>query len=96
MAADVFISTSALRMKVEGWTLQDVMEKIQESINVARDNEVELRVSLEDSARTEPANLQRLVTQIVGEGVKTVVLCDTAGDCLPSGRRASPHSLMRS
>lgn len=85
VAADVFIGTSALRMKVEGWTLQDVMDKIRESINVARDNDVELRVSLEDSARAEPANLRRLVTQIVGEGVKTLVLCDTAGDCLPSG-----------
>src|SRR5690606_3132962 len=46
---------------------------------------LKFRISLEDSSRTAPVEIERLIKEIINLGIKTVVLCDTVGDCLPSG-----------
>lgn len=85
ITADIFISTSALRLKVEGWTLAAVIEKMQEAAHFAKAHALPFRISLEDSTRTAPDALALAVGEAVDLGAKAIVLCDTVGDCLPSG-----------
>ena len=85
VAADIFINTSALRLKIEGWTLDTIINKIKKSHHLSVNNNLKYRISLEDSARTAPDSIEILIKEIINLGIKTIVLCDTVGDCLPSG-----------
>ena len=83
--ADIFIATSPLRLKVEGWTLDATLEKIRKAAGFASANGLDFRISLEDSTRTAPAELAKSLKEAIDMGAKAIVLCDTVGDCLPSG-----------
>ena len=85
VTADIFISTSAIRLKVEGWTLDGVLGKMRKAAEFASANNVPFRISLEDSTRTAPSALTRSVEEAIDTGAKAIFICDTVGDCLPSG-----------
>jgi isopropylmalate/homocitrate/citramalate synthase len=85
VAADVFISISALRLSVEGWTLDGALARLRMAADVARKRGVALRISLEDSTRTGTTELARSVEQVLDMGPEAITLCDTVGDCLPDG-----------
>lgn len=85
VSADIFISISALRLKVEGWTLDAMLAKIRNAAGFASANNLNFRIAFEDSTRTAPAELARSVNEAIDFGTKVIVLSDTVGDCLPSG-----------
>jgi isopropylmalate/homocitrate/citramalate synthase len=85
IAVDTFISISALRLSVEGWTLEEALGKIRKTAAVASRAGLALRVSFEDSSRTAPAELADAVAQVLDTGAGAITLCDTVGDCLPNG-----------
>ncbi len=94
VSADIFINTSALRLKIEGWTLDTVIDKIKKAYHFSANHNLKSRISLEDSARTAPDSVERLIKEIINLGIKTIVLCDTVGDCLPSGAAKATSFVM--
>ena len=85
VTADIFIGTSGLRLKVEGWTLDAMLGKIRKAARFASENDLNFRISLEDSTRTAPDELAKSARAAIDAGAKAIILCDTVGDCLPSG-----------
>ncbi len=85
LTADIFISTSALRLKVEGWTLDAVLAKLRSAARFASRNGLKFRISIEDATRTAPAALARVIEETIGWGAAAITICDTVGECLPSG-----------
>src|SRR6476661_2512776 len=46
VTADIFIGISALRLKVEGWTLDATLKKIRNAAGFASENQLDFRISL--------------------------------------------------
>lgn len=85
VSADIYISISPLRLKVEGWTLDAMLKKIRSAARFASANNLNFRIAFEDATRTAPAELAKSIKEAVDLGTKVIVLSDTVGDCLPSG-----------
>lgn len=85
MLADIYIPTSALRLHIEGWTLDDALDRIRQSARTAQAHGLDYRIAFEDSTRTEPDSLRRALTVARETGTRCVVLNDTVGESLPDG-----------
>lgn len=83
--ADFFVGCSPLRRRVEGWTLDSVLERITAAGTAARDGGTRCGVSLEDATRTPPEELEQLVRTAVGAGAEVLTVCDTVGESTPEG-----------
>ncbi len=80
-----FVGCSPVRMLVEGWSLEWVMQRIEESARVAAAEDLSLCLVLEDATRAAPDLLATLLRQAVDLGVRRVCLCDTVGHAMPEG-----------
>ncbi|MGA5561343.1 hypothetical protein ACPCUV_09205 [Streptomyces platensis] len=83
--ADFFVGCSPLRRRVEGWTLDSVLERITAAGSAAREDGTRFGVSLEDATRTPPEELEQLVHVSVGAGAEVLTVCDTVGESTPEG-----------
>jgi isopropylmalate/homocitrate/citramalate synthase len=87
MAADIFIGVSDLRLRVENWTFNQALQKLEKACALALRENLPFRVSLEDSSRVRPDALSQGLQAATDCGAVMVVICDTVGDCLPEGAR---------
>lgn len=85
IAADIFIGVSALRLAAESWNVADVFLRLEKACGLARKQNLPFRISYEDSSRATPEVLRSGLHAAVALGASAVVLCDTAGDCVPEG-----------
>jgi isopropylmalate/homocitrate/citramalate synthase len=85
VAADIFIAISDIRFTVEKWTLSRALEDLHRTAVLARSEGLQIRISLEDSSRASPENLQRALTLAADLGATAITLCDTVGASTPSG-----------
>ncbi|EMF01221.1 2-isopropylmalate synthase [Streptomyces mobaraensis NBRC 13819 = DSM 40847] len=83
--ADFFVGCSPLRRRVEGWTLDSVLDRITSAGAAAREAGTRFGVSLEDATRTPPEELARMVDAAVGVGAEVLTVCDTVGESTPEG-----------
>jgi isopropylmalate/homocitrate/citramalate synthase len=83
--ADLYISISDLRLRVEGWSLPTLLMQLGAIAQTAAREGLRYRIAFEDSTRATPTNLRTSVTAALDMGPDCIVLNDTAGDCIPSG-----------
>jgi 2-isopropylmalate synthase len=84
---DLFIGTSPLRRRVEGWTLEKIFERARPACEHLMDAGVRVGISFEDSSRTPPEELTVLIELGIDAGMERLTICDTVGDTLPDGAR---------
>lgn len=85
--ADFFIGTGPLRRHVEGWDFNDVLEKVSETGTHLRSRGCHFGVSLEDSSRTPPDDLEKIIAVAADSGAEYLTICDTVGVMTPGGAR---------
>ncbi len=84
---DLYVATSELRMVVEDWTADLVLQRLEKVAREAREEEIEVRIAFEDSTRTKPDRLREAINVALGSGATSIVLNDTVGASLPDGAR---------
>ena len=83
--AEMFFGTSPLRRKIEGWDLRQMLNRLQEACRFLGDKNIRIALSIEDSTRTPPDELERVLNAALDGGVQIITICDTVGDCTPDG-----------
>lgn len=85
--ADFFIGTGPLRRYVEGWDFNAVLEKVMATGLYLKGRGCHFGVSLEDSSRTPPEDLSKVIDAAAEAGAEYLTVCDTVGDMTPGGAR---------
>jgi 2-isopropylmalate synthase len=85
LTAHAFVPTSALRLRVEGWALREVLERIERALAFAHRQELRTTLVLEDASRTEPQLLGQALRVGALAGAERICLCDTVGGSTPEG-----------
>lgn len=85
--AYLFVATSRVRAKTEGWTDKDFAARIGSVVRRARGAGLSVGFVAEDASRTAPPRLLELIEAALDAGAERVCLCDTTGSLLPEGTR---------
>ncbi|HJO92857.1 MAG TPA: LeuA family protein [Victivallales bacterium] len=85
--AHIFVGSSMIRSYVEGWNLDKLLRLTEESIKYCNKHNVKVNFVTEDTTRTEPRRLTKLLTTAIESGARRVCICDTVGYATPDGVR---------
>lgn len=88
VTVDLYLSSSPIRAKVEGWDLDAMLTRLTRVARLATLEGLAFRIAFEDSTRTPPGDLTVCVRAALDAGAGCIVLNDTVGDCLPAGAHA--------
>lgn len=80
-----FVGCSPVRMAVEGWSTGWLLQRIEESAEVAAAEGLSLCLVLEDATRAAPELLTTLLRRALDLGLRRFCLCDTVGHATPEG-----------
>lgn len=83
--AEMFIGSSPLRRKVEGWDFEANLARIPQVGKFLNDHNTDFGISLEDGTRAPPGDMDRAIKLALDAGVKDLAICDTVGECTPDG-----------
>ncbi len=83
--ACMFIGGSPIRQYVEGWTVESIVQRIQDAVGPTAKEGVEIMFVIEDAVRSSPDHLKQFFIAAVDAGAKRVCLCDTVGTAIPEG-----------
>jgi 2-isopropylmalate synthase len=86
-----FIGSSPIRQYAENWTIEHIIETSAKAIDFAVKQGLTLCYVTEDTTRTPPKNLDRILRSAIDHGAKRLALCDTCGHATPQG----VHNLIR-
>jgi 2-isopropylmalate synthase len=81
----LFVGSSPIRRHVEGWSLDDLVRRCEESITFAVRRGAPVTFVTEDTTRSHPDDLRRLYRTAVRSGAARVCIADTAGSATPAG-----------
>jgi 2-isopropylmalate synthase len=79
----MFVASSPIRCHVEGWDLDMVLRRAADCVGFAVGHGAPVTFVAEDSTRTRPADLRRLLQAAVRAGANRVCVADTAGQATP-------------
>ena len=83
-----FIASSPIRVLVEGWKLEKIVKDVEKTITRAVNQSVEdILFVTEDTTRSSPDVLKKLITVAVESGAKRIAICDTTGHATPHGTK---------
>jgi len=85
ISAYTFIGTSPIRQTVENWSLQSILENVEQAIRFAVAEGLDAVQVLEDTTRTPPEILEEVFACGIDAGASTICLCDTVGYANPDG-----------
>jgi 2-isopropylmalate synthase len=83
--AAIFLGSSPLRCRVEGWSLGELLTRAEESVTFAVAHDLPVTFVAEDTTRSHPDDLRRLFAAAVGAGATRLCLADTTGQADPFG-----------
>lgn len=83
-----FIGSSPIRQYAEGWTLDYLRARTEESIAFAVAQELPVMYVTEDTTRAHPATLTALYRTAIAAGARRICVADTVGHATPAGARA--------
>lgn len=81
----LFVGASPIRFFVEGWTLDDVLRRAERCVRTAVAHGVTVTFVTEDTTRSHPDDLRRIVGVAVRTGARRVCVADTVGHATPQG-----------
>jgi len=82
-----FIGSSPIRQYAESWDLDLMMQRTREAMKLAVDNDLPVTYVTEDTTRSRPEVLDKLLRTAVDHGAHRLCLCDTVGHVTPDGLR---------
>ncbi|MDP6462133.1 MAG: LeuA family protein [Gemmatimonadota bacterium] len=85
--ACTFIGSSGIRRYTEGWDLDGILKKTEESIRFGVDHDIPMCYVTEDTTRADPTTLERLYRCAIESGATRIVVADTVGHATPIGVR---------
>jgi 2-isopropylmalate synthase len=83
--ANAFIAVSPIRQYVQQEDIDDIEEKMEESLRFAAENGIPVMFVTEDTTRSRPNDIERLYNRAIEMGVESICLCDTCGHATPHG-----------
>lgn len=87
VVAWLFVGCSPIRRYAEDQDVERLVERTQFGSKFAKSLGLPVNYGTEDTTRSEPAVVERLMRVAVEEGVETCSICDTTGYLEPSGTR---------
>ena len=83
--AATFIGSSAIRMEVEGWSLDFLLKCVEEAITLVKKEGLPSMFVTEDTVRAKPEVIRALYGTAIDLGAERIVVCDTTGHITPWG-----------
>ncbi len=83
----LFVGSSPIRFFVEGWEVDDILRRAERAVKMAVTHGAPVTFVTEDTTRSNPETLRRLVEVAVRTGAGRVCIADTAGHVTPVGVR---------
>jgi 2-isopropylmalate synthase len=80
-----FIGSSPVRLYAEDWTLDLMLKRSAEALDMARKANLPVTYVTEDTTRARPEMLDRLFRNAIDHGAHRLCLCDTVGYVTPDG-----------
>lgn len=80
-----FIGSSPIRQYVEEWTLDLMLQRIEEAVKYVVQNGLPNMFVTEDTTRAHPDTLRKIYTVAIECGAKRICVCDTVGHATPEG-----------
>ncbi len=80
-----FLGSSPIRMKVEGWSKEKLLELTKNATRLCIDNNVPIMFVTEDTTRADPEILKEVYLTAADEGAQAICLSDTVGHATPHG-----------
>jgi 2-isopropylmalate synthase len=87
ITAIMFIGSSRIRQKVEGWDMDFILKQSSESIDFAVKEGLNVVFATEDTTRSTPEDLDLLFRNAISYGATGLTIADTVGHITPSGLR---------
>jgi 2-isopropylmalate synthase len=87
LEAGAFLGSSPIRMDVEGWDLNHLLELARNAVRFCRQNDIPVMMVTEDSTRSKPEHLKAIYATALDEGAQAICLSDTCGHATPDGVR---------
>lgn len=88
LEAAMFLGSSPIRQYVEGWDLDFLVRTTDESVRLAREEELEVMFVTEDTTRAPADVLRKVYTTAIEAGASRICLSDTVGHATPWGVQA--------
>lgn len=86
--ACIFIGSSAIRKYAEDWTLDQMLDMIEEAVTFALTEGLSVMMVTEDTTRANPEDIKALYCRAIELGAERLCLSDTVGHATPDGVRA--------
>lgn len=80
-----FLGASPIRLYAEGWDEALLEQRTRASVRLAKSAGLPCTFVTEDTTRSQPKTLRRLLTAAIEEGADGLALCDTVGHATPNG-----------
>ncbi len=84
----IFLGTSPIRQYAEGWDIDFLLKKTEESVCFAVKHGLPVMFVTEDTIRTQPETLRQVYGTAIRAGARRICAADTVGHVTPSGTRA--------
>ncbi len=82
-----FIGSSPIRQYAEEWDVDTLLRRSEEAIDFAVKEGLSVAYVTEDTTRSTPRTLDRLLRHAIDRGARRLCLCDTVGHVTPDGVR---------
>lgn len=86
--ACIFIGSSGIRKYAEDWTLDQMLDTIEEAVTFALTEGLSVMMVTEDTTRANPEDIKALYCRAIELGAERLCLSDTVGHATPDGVRA--------
>ena len=86
--ACIFIGSSGIRKYAEDWTLDQMLDMIEEAVTFALTEGLSVMMVTEDTTRANPEDIKALYCRAIELGAERLCLSDTVGHATPDGVRA--------
>ena len=83
--ASTFLGSSPIRQYAEGWDLDRLLSRTEDSVKFAVDNGLSVMYVTEDTTRARPEVLKKLYTTAIECGARRLCFADTVGHATPHG-----------
>jgi 2-isopropylmalate synthase len=81
----LFLASSPIRCHVEGWLLDELLERIERSVSFAVRGGAPVTFVAEDATRSHPDDLRSVYGTAVHAGARRICVADTTGHATPLG-----------